>query len=111
MGHVKAWPILFMNDITEIPKGDHESPGPCWIPREWEGKTYKPVIKCQCGKMCYIGLHHVHADGTVTASFFDMIGDSFVHNGKTYSHTSGCGWHVWLKLKDYDLGEFPPDPS
>jgi len=108
---VKTWPFPFMSDITEIPKGDRDTPGPCWIPREWEGETYKPVIKCQCGKMCYIGLHHVHADGTVTASFFDITGDSFVHNGVTYSHTPGCGWHVWLKLKDYDLGEFLPDPS
>lgn len=94
---------------TEIPKGTYETPGPCWIPREWEGRQHKPAIKCQCGKVCYIGLHHVHADGTVTASFFDMQADSFTHDGKTYSHTPGCGWHVHLKLKDYDSGDFPPE--
>lgn len=33
------------------------------------GKTAKPIIRCNCGSVRGIGLHHVHADGTVTASF------------------------------------------
>jgi hypothetical protein len=95
--------------MIEIPKGSYDSPGPCWIPRGHEGEKWKPAIKCKCGKVCYIGLHHVHTDGTVTASFFDSTTDSFVHNGKTYSHTPGCGWHEFIKLMDYDLGDFPPE--
>jgi hypothetical protein len=94
---------------VEIPKGDYDAPGPCWIPRCYDERVLKPAIKCQCGKICNISLHHVHADGTVTASFFDSKETSFVNNGKTYSHTPGCGWHVFLKLKDYDCGDFPPE--
>jgi hypothetical protein len=99
-----------MNELTEIPKGDYESPAPCWIPVSYKGKPCKPAIKCKCGKNCRIGLHHVHADGTVTRSFFDSTESSFSEGGKTYAHTPGCGWHVWLKLKDYDCGDFPPIP-
>jgi hypothetical protein len=51
-------------------------------------------------------LHHVHADGTVTRSFFH---DSAPHPEIGYAG-GGCGWHVWLKLKDYDCGDFPPEP-
>jgi hypothetical protein len=108
--------------VTEIPKGNHDSPGPCWIPTfrrvNPEGKLgvltdpqtipCKPVIKCQCGDLCGIALHHVHADGTVTASFFHSQEPSFMNKGKTYTHRPGCGWHVWLKLLDYDCGDFPP---
>jgi hypothetical protein len=95
---------------VDIPKGTFQTPGPCWIPvQNSEGKQLKPRIKCECGRICYIGLHHVHADGTVTASFFDSKESSFVHNGKTYHHQPGCGWHVFLKLLDYDLGDFPPE--
>lgn len=99
-----------MNGVTEIPKGDHDSAGPCWIPVSLDGKAIKPRIKCQCGKICYIGLHHVHADGTVTRSFFDSTEAQFTEGGKVYNHTPGCGWHVWLKLKDYHDGDFPPTP-
>ena len=80
-----------------------------WWPHDWEGKHARPIIRCICGKVCHISLHHVHADGTVTASFFDSADTSFVENGKTYTHSPGCGWHVWLKLKDYDQGEFLPN--
>lgn len=72
------------------------------------GKHLKPLIKCNCGEVVGIGLHHVHADGTVTASFYHAEAPEFQHNGKTYSHPPGCGWHVHLKLKDYALGDFPP---
>lgn len=96
-------------NLTEIPRGDYESPGPCWIPRSgYDGKTAKPLIKCQCGKITGIGLHHVHADGRVTESFFDSQDREFQHAGKTYTHDPGCGWHVFLKLLDYDCGDFPP---
>lgn len=111
-----------MSNKTVIPKGSHDAPGPCWIPRRIlpddtlvfttgpEGRYIKPSIKCQCGSVCNIGLHHVHADGIVTNSFFDSQADHFFHNGKRYTHAPGCGWHVWLKLADYDCGDFPPVP-
>jgi len=100
--------------MTEIPKGKHDSPGPCWIPVSYENLegqriNTKPLIKCNCGKITGIGLHHVHADGVVTASYYDVEASSFTHNGITYQHDPGCGWHVWLKLKDYDCGDFPPE--
>lgn len=96
---------------TAIPKIKHDDPGPGWIPiQNADGVPLKPLIKCQCGRITGIGLHHVHADGTVTASFFDSQEGRFTHNGKTYSHEPGCGWHVFLKLQDYDCGEFPPVP-
>jgi len=99
-----------VSDVTEIPRGNYGDPGPCWIHREYGGQVVKPTIVCNCGKVCNIGLHHVHADGTVTRSFFDSAKPTFVEGGKTYSHTPGCGWHVWLKLKDYGDGEFAPMP-
>lgn len=96
--------------IVEIPKGSEDFEGACWIPREWNGKACKPRIKCICGKLCNIGLHHVHADGRVTASFYDSEESYFVEGGKRYEHIPGCGWHVFLKLMDYDQGDFPPAP-
>lgn len=100
-----------MSDV-EIPKGDFDTPGPCWIPmtRSDTGASIKPRIKCECGKVCNIGLHHVHADGRVTASFYHAQFSEWQEGGRTYRHEPGCGWHVFLKLKDYDLGEFPPQP-
>jgi hypothetical protein len=98
--------------VIEIPHGVAEdTPSPCWISVvSREGNLLKPVIRCNCGKYCGIGLHHVHADGTVTASFLHTKAD-FVHNGKNYSgDPAGCEWHVWLKLMDYNLGEFLPTP-
>jgi hypothetical protein len=94
--------------LTEIPKGDYDSPAPCWIPtqRNDNGQPTKPLIKCNCGRIFGIGLHHVHADGTVTRSFFhakEALPDQGWPGG-------GCGWHVWLRLKDYDCGDFPPTP-
>lgn len=59
-----------------------------------DGRDLKPVIRCNCGEIMGIGDHHVHPDGRVTASFYDR---------------DGCGWHVFLKLLDYALGDFPPD--
>lgn len=91
---------------VQIPCGDFDSPGPCWVPRQYAGKAIKPYIKCQCGHLSYIGLHHVHADGTVTASFFH---DAAPHPDIGYAG-GGCGWHVFLKLLDYDQGDYPPEP-
>jgi hypothetical protein len=90
----------------EIPKGDYDAPAPCWLAVQYEGKPCKPLIKCQCGHISGIGLHHVHADGRVTASFFHDVNP---HPDIGYLG-GGCGWHVFLKLKDYDLGDFPPNP-
>ncbi len=90
---------------TEIPRGDYDSPAPCWVPHEWEGQVLKPIIKCRCDHISHIGLHHVHVDGTVTASFFHDVAP---HPDINYAG-GGCGWHVWLKLLDYDEGEFPPE--
>jgi hypothetical protein len=88
-----------MSDLTEIPEGEFEGPAPCWIRVvDTTGKPIKPIIKCKCGVWCDIGRHHVHADGTVTASFYHR------------EDLPGCGWHVFLRLKDYNLGEFPPRP-
>lgn len=96
-------------DIT-IPKGYHDSPGPCWLSiSDANGKELKPLIKCQCGKVCGIQLHHVHSDGKVTASFYHSANASFQHGGKTYQHKPGCGWHVFLTLADWTGTEFLPE--
>lgn len=105
-----------MADTVEIPHGIGEdiwedNPSPCWISsQDNNGKKLKPLIRCKCGKYCGIGLHHVHADGTVTASFLHGKSD-FMHGNKKYSgDPEGCEWHVMLKLKDYNDGDFPPVP-
>lgn len=96
--------------ITEIPKitswnGDTTQPNsPGWFQPTQDEVSLKPIIRCNCGSLCGIGLHHVHADGTVTASFFH---DAAPHSEIHYVG-GGCGWHVWLKLLDYDGGEFLP---
>jgi hypothetical protein len=66
----------------------------------------KPVIRCNCGMFCGIGLHHVHPDGRVTASFYHKKGPA---GSPDYSSPDGCEWHVFLTLADYHGGEFPPD--
>jgi len=97
---------------VELPRGNYDAPAPCWIPAyhsDFESQKtipLRPLIKCQCGKVCGISLHHVHADGTVTASFFH---DSNPHPEIGYAG-GGCGWHVFLKLLAYHQGEFPPRP-
>lgn len=89
--------------MNEIPKGDWDSPAPCWIPvTDSEGNRIKPLIKCNCGKVTGIGLHHVHADGTVTASFYHKRGNVSPEDPQ------GCEWHVHLKLLEYDQGDFAP---
>ena len=91
---------------VEIPRGDFDTPGPCWIPIQWEGKAARPVIICKCGHRSHCSLHHFRVDGTVTASFFHDVAP---HPDIGYAG-GGCGWHVFLKLLDYDQGEFPPAP-
>lgn len=90
--------------MTELPKGKWDTPAPCWIPvTDQAGNQLKPVIKCNCGLITGIGLHHVHADGTVTASFYHKRGNVPPEDPE------GCEWHVHLKLLDYDLGDFAPE--
>lgn len=67
----------------------------------------KPHIRCMCGEVTGIGLHHVHADGKVTASFHHSK-ETIVQQGHTMG--GGCGWHVFLILADYNDGDFPPRP-
>lgn len=101
-----------MTETVTIPrlKCEDTDPGPGWIAvKNTKDENIKPLIKCKCGTITGIGLHHVHADGTVTASYYDSEGIEFEHNGKKYTKDPGCGWHVYLILKDYDQGDFPPD--
>lgn len=91
--------------LTEIPKGAETSLGPCWVPRHIGDRILRPFIVCRCNRACFISLHHVHADGTVTASFFH---DTEPHPEIGYVG-GGCGWHVFLKLANYGEGEFPPE--
>lgn len=99
--------------MIEIPKlvddFGHEEGQPGWfqpVQQQEDGtwKSLKPVIRCNCGRFCGIGLHHVHADGTVTASFYHKRGTNYAIG----ESPEGCEWHVFLKLKDYNGGEFPP---
>ena len=86
-----------MADAVHIPEwtqGDEwRAKSPAWMQAEQDGKLLKPTIRCNCGQWSGIGLHHVHADGRVTQSFFHAtkaqhpMGDD-----------SGCGWHVFLIL-------------
>lgn len=107
-----------MTETVVIPRltGEHLdqwTPGqPGWCPVTKDGQPGKPLIRCNCGKWTGIALHHVHADGTVTNSFFDSSEpytytdrDGVQHNAH---NPKGCGWHVMLKLADYDQGDFPP---
>ena len=96
--------------MIEIPhittRIDDTTPGnPGWgSVTDTRGNKLKPIIRCNCGRWCGIGLHHVHADGTVTASFYHKRGTNYAIG----EDPDGCEWHVFLKLKDYDQGEFPP---
>ena len=86
-------------------KGDFEDQAPCWVPTvDRDGNKLKPIIVCNCGKITGIGLHHVHTDGTVTASYYHKKGNEYPED------PNGCEWHVWLKLLDYNEGDFPSVP-
>lgn len=74
------------------------------------GKVLKPLIRCKCGQWSGIGLHHVHADGNVTASYFHATAEQLKGMGEAGKRfTPGCGWHVYIKLQGYDCGDFPPN--
>jgi hypothetical protein len=69
------------------------------------GATLKPLIRCNCGHVSGIALHHVHANGTVTASFYHKKGTVYPED------PNGCEWHVLLKLADWTGEDIPPDPK
>ena len=76
---------------------------PGWYRVTQDGKTLKPLIRCNCGCVSGIGLHHVHADGTVTASFYHKKGTVYPED------PNGCEWHVFLRLADWTGEDIPPD--
>lgn len=76
---------------------------PGWYQATQDGNLLKPTIRCNCGMLCGIRLHHVHADGTVTASFYHSKGTNYAIG----ESDEGCGWHVFLKLAGYKGGDFP----
>jgi hypothetical protein len=78
---------------------------PGWWKCTAGGKPIKPLIRCNCGHVSGIGLHHVHADGRVTNSFYHKRGDT------PPADKDGCEWHVWLKLAGWDMGDIGPDPK
>ena len=91
-----------MSDVIEIPKCDGESHGPAWCDtyrtdESGERIRLRPHIRCICGDHTNIGNHHIHADGTITASYLHQLPDD-----------SGCGWHVTLKMIGWDGGELLP---
>ena len=97
-----------MAETVTVPKvsegEDWYAKSPGWASvQDGNGNKLKPIIRCNCGKWSGIGLHHVHIDGTITNSFFHAT--KAQHSMGT---DDGCGWHVMLKLKDYDDGDFPP---
>lgn len=106
-----------MAETVTIPKlnasdDDYHLAGkPGWFPvrEHGTGKKLKPHIRCNCGEVSGIGLHHVHADGKVTRSYFHATAQELAAMGdKGKGFAPGCGWHVFLILADYDEGDFPP---
>lgn len=75
--------------------------GPAWYqPAYADGRLCRPLVRCKCGQLTGIGLHHVYEDGKVEASFFHAPDES---------RPKACGWHEWIELEDYDGGEFLPN--
>lgn len=90
-----------------IPKGsyDDESIAPAWLEiQDHHGNPAKPILRCACGRLAGLGLHHVHADGRVTASFYHPV------EGWAGETTPGCGFHEYVELDGYAGGEWPPKP-
>lgn len=102
-----------MAETITIPKLPHEGSiwadfpvvgKPGWIETtDQNGNVLKPLIRCNCGHISGIGLHHVHADGTVTASFYHKRGNVYPED------PNGCEWHVHLKLADWTGQDIGPD--
>lgn len=96
-----------MENVIEIPKSDGDTPGPCWCDtyrvdsQTGERIRMRPHVRCQCGEHTNIGNHHIHADGRITASYYHYLAER--PEGER-----GCGWHVFLKMKDWDGGELLP---
>lgn len=89
----------------KIPRGSYadDTIKPAWLPTSGrDGVPMKPIIRCACGELAGIGLHHVHADGRVTASFYHPA-DGWADHTK-----AGCGFHEMLELEGYDGPDFPP---
>lgn len=89
-----------MSETVHFPRGymEDDDPAPCWILLQSGGVPVKPAIRCKCGMLTCIGLHHVHPDGRVTASF--------LHDKP---QPEACGWHVFLILDDWVGLDFPPE--
>ncbi len=79
-----------------IPKANAEhSNYPCWVPMtKQDGSVARPIVICECGDWLGIDRHHVHKDGTVTAS---------IH------HKVGCDWHVHVSLGEWTGQDFAPN--
>lgn len=89
-----------------IPEGSYDSPGPCWIATAAaDGTPMKPLIVCRCGAIFGLGLHHVHADGRVTASFYHPEAPGVAGCADS---GPGCGFHEFLILNGYTGPAFAP---
>lgn len=90
-----------MCETVEIPKSDGDN-FPSWTGVvNSSGERLRPHIRCKCGDNTNISNHHIHADGTITASYYHHW--SYHPDGLT-----GCGWHVYLKMIGWDGGELLP---
>jgi hypothetical protein len=100
-------PIPKLPDDQSVWEGFPVVGKPGWFAsREFRtGKTLKPLIRCNCGHVSGIGLHHVHPDGTVTASYYHKKGTVYPED------SDGCEWHVFLKLEGWTGEDIPPDPK
>lgn len=93
-----------------IPRGSYndESIKPAWLPiARQDGTPLKPIIRCACAKLIGLGLHHVHPDGRVTASFYHWWPPEELAR---LGYEQGCGFHEHIELDGWDGGEFLPEP-
>jgi len=91
-----------MSNIIEIPKANANYDNyPCWVDTfNTEGVRIRPHIICNCGEVTNISNHHIHSDGRITESYY--------HYRENRPDHPGCGWHVFLKMKDWSGEEFLP---
>ena len=96
-----------MSNLIEIPKANkiEEYPYadnfPCWLPvQDKDENIVRPMIICNCGVYTGVNAHHIHKDGRITASYY--------HPKEVNGYPNGCGWHVFLKMKDWIGLEFLP---